>query len=328
MKNSEKQRILLFDMDLIAYRSAAAAEQRSVEVIHKASSRVKEFKTRTEFKEFLSEKNFEYKEDDYEIKDIQVCEPDTHAYQIVKTQVNSITEGLEADFTECYVGGKNNFRVNLELPELYKGNRKGMLRPLLLDKVKEYALNKYAGGLIEGYEVDDHVVVRSHELIKSGHDPVIISLDKDCKGCVGTKYFNWTEDKPKIIEVPAFGYLLYNKEKKKVEGLGLNFYCYQLLRGDPSDNYTPSDLHKQRFGDMSVVNLLKDCKTVNELFTYSENKFKEWFPEPITYTSHLGKEVTKDYKQIIDLYHQCAYMKRIANDSTTFYDLWDEFKND
>lgn len=328
MEKTDKQRILLFDMDLIAYRSAAAAEQRSIKVIHKASSRVKEFKTRTEFKEFLSEKNFEYKEDDYEIQDVQVCEPETHAYQIVKTQVNSIAQELESDFNECYVGGKHNFRVTLDLPKLYKGNRKDMLRPLLLDKVKDYALSKYVGGLIEGYEVDDHVVVRFHELAQAGHDPVIISLDKDCKGCVGTRYFNWTEDRPKIVDVPAFGYLNYNKEKKKVEGIGLNFYCYQLLKGDSSDNYSPSDLHEQRFGDVSVVNLLKDCKTVNELFTCTENKFKEWFPEPFTYSTYSGKEVTKDYKQIIDLYHQCAYMKRKVNDCSTFYDLWNEFQND
>lgn len=322
----DKPKVVIFDMDLIAYRAAAAAEKRSVEVTHIKTGKVKSFKHRTEFKEFLSSKGFEYKELDYKIKDIQTAEPEEHAFQIVKSQVNSILQGLEADRVEGWIGGKDNFRLKLDLPEIYKGNRADMLRPIHLDATKKYITNKYPGGLVQGKEVDDHVVIRFHELDKAGNEVVIATFDKDQKGCIGTAYFDWTQAQSKTVKVPPFGILFWDNEKKKIDGLGLNFYCYQLLKGDPSDGYTPSDLHKFKFGDQSVLKLLKDCKDVNELFTVTENQFKKWFPESFTYKTHDGREVQKDYKEVIQLYHSCVYMHRIKDDPTTFYDLWEEFK--
>ena len=320
-----QNRVALFDGDIISFRAAAAVEKRTVEVLHKKTEKTKVFKTRTEFKKYLEEREIPYSEEAYVISDKQEAEPEAHAFQVVKRQVQSIAEDIEAEHSELFVGGKNNFRLSLDLPVQYKSNRDDLLRPLLLDATKKYALGKYMGGLIEDVEVDDYVVIRAHELQASGFDPIIISLDKDCKGCVGIKYYNWTEETPEIIEVPAFGYLAYDKDKKKVLGNGLNFYCYQLLKGDSADCYSPSDLHNKRFGDVAVFNLLKDCKTVDELFKVTEDKFKEWFPEPVTYTTWDKRQVTKDYKQILELYHTCVYMRRIEDDDTTFYSLWKEF---
>lgn len=319
-------KIALFDMDLVAYRAAAVIETRTVEVIHKKTSTKKVFNTRTEFKEFLQKQNRAYNPDSYIFNDIQTVEKESHAYQIVKKQIATISEELEAEYVECFVGGKNNFRLDLELPVLYKGSRKDMVRPLLLEKTKEYALGKYAGGLIENIEVDDHVCIRFHELTAAGHDVIICTLDKDQWGCVGTVYYDWTKEEPEVIRVPVFGYLEHIKEKNKVLGLGLNFYCYQMLKGDTSDNYSPSDLHDKRFGDVSIVKYLNKAKNANDLFQAVEDKYKEWFPEPITYLTHKGIEVTKDYKEILHLYHQCVYMLRKQNDTTSFYDLWKEFK--
>lgn len=321
-----KNRVALFDGDLITYRAAAAVETRSVSILHKKSQKTKVFKTRTEFKNYLSNKKIEYKPDDYLIADQQEAEPEAHAFQVVKQQIQRIAEDIEAEHSEVFVGGKDNFRLTLDLPVQYKSNRGELARPLLLDATKQYSLKKYPGGLIEGVEVDDHVVIRSHELLASGFDPVVISLDKDCKGCVGIKYYNWTDDSPEIIEIPAFGYLEYDSVKKKMLGSGLNFYCYQLLKGDSADCYSPGDLHKKRFGDVSVYNLLKDCKTVDELFKVTEQQFKLWFPDPVTYMTWDNREVTKNYKEIIELYHTCVYMRRIEDDDTTFYSLWEEFK--
>ena len=319
-------RIALFDMDLIAYRSAAVSEKRSIEVQHILTSKTKTFNTRTEFKDGLKSRNKPFKQEDWLIKDIQVAEPETHSFQVVKQQVKSISEEVLAELIEGYIGGKNNFRLTLDLPVLYKGNRTDMIRPLNLDSTKKYIINKYKGGLIEGHEVDDHVVIRFHELKSEGHDPVICTIDKDQKGCVGTKYFDWTGIKPQIIEVPKFGYLEYDKAKNKVNGLGLNFYCYQMLKGDTSDNYSPSDLHNQRFGDVAVVKYLNEAKTVNDLFLAVEDKYKEWFPEVLTYVNQNGVEVKKGYKDLLNLYHAAAYMLRKYNDTTDFYSLWDEMK--
>lgn len=325
----DKQYIALFDFDIIAYRAAAAVEKRTVEVKHLRSGKTRIFKTRTEFKTFLKEKDYPYIETDYEIKDIQTPEPIENACQIVKRQVNSIKQEVQADYVEGYVGvGDTNFRLKLDLPEIYKGKREDMLRPLLLNETKTYALSKFPGKLVKRVEADDYLVIRFHEYEKAGKTPVIITLDKDQKGCVGTRYYDWTQPDAQIIEIPAWGYLSYNTEKKKVEGLGLHFYCYQMLVGDNTDNYRPNDLHKQKFGDQGALKLLADCTTVNDLFSAVETRYKEWFPEPITYVTQTGKKVTKDYKSILELYHQCVYMKRYRRDKTTFYSLWEEFKDE
>ena len=42
------------------------------------------------------------------------------------------------------LSGKNNFRDNLPLPSKYKGNREDMIRPLLLNDVKDY-IKQYHG---------------------------------------------------------------------------------------------------------------------------------------------------------------------------------------
>jgi hypothetical protein len=325
--NNKGKVIALFDFDITAFRASAAIEKRSVEVLHKATGRTKVFKTRTAFKDFLKEKDWEYNADDYEFNDIQTPEPAVHAFQITKTQINAIRLAVGAKEIEGYVGeGDSNFRLNLELPEKYKGSRDNMMRPLHLKATKKYLLDNYPGSLVKKIEVDDYLVIRSHELEREGHYPVIITIDKDSKGCVGTRYYDWTQDEPEILEVPAFGYLEYDEPKKKVQGLGLNFYCYQMLQGDTADDYTPRDLHGTNLGDKKAVELLQACSTVDELFTTVENQYKKWFPEPVTYNTWDGKEVTKDYKQILELYHSLVYMQRKLNDDTTFYSLWEEFK--
>lgn len=319
-------KIALFDFDIITFHASAAIEKRSIEVFDRKTGRSRKFKTRTEFKTLLKSKNIEMEEGRYWIQDIQVSEPESHSFQIVKTMVNRIKQDIEADAMEGFVGDNtNNFRLKLDLPQEYKGSRKDMLRPLQLKVTKEYAVNNYPGGVVEDYEVDDHLVVRYHEMKKAGHDPVIISLDKDSKGCIGTKFYDWTNKDLGIQVVEPWGWLSYNDDKKKVEGLGLQFYAYQMLKGDTADDYSPSDLHKLRYGDKTVVKDINEAKTVVDIFNIVEEKYKEWFGDNFEYKTFDGRIVTKSYKEILSMYHSCVYMHRMKNDKTSFWDLKKEF---
>lgn len=326
------KRIALFDMDIIAYRAAAVVEKRTIEVEHIASGKSKPFDNRTAFKTFLKKQGKEYAPEAYNIKEVQNAQPVSHALQIVKSQVNKIKDQVNAEDVYGFIGkGSTNFRLNLELPKLYKGQREEMIRPIHLDATKQYVVDNYIGGYIDGIEVDDEVTIRYHELEEAGHDPVIISLDKDCKSQVGTKFYDWTQDEPKIVEVPAWGHLEYiygkdvGKKSDKVDGLGLNFFCYQLLYGDDVDNFHVGDLAQARFGAKSVVDYLNQAKCVDDLFALTEAKYKEWFRDSFEYITHDGKTVKKSYKEILDMYCRCAYMKRSRNDKTDFYSLWKEF---
>lgn len=321
-----KQTVLIIDGDLTAYQAAAVVEKRSVEVLHIRSGRTRIFKTRTEFKDFLKEKNMEYKEGSYSFTDIQEAAPLSHACKIVKNMITSTTEKLKATMTEVWIGdNSSNFRNNLDLPVKYKGSRDDMLRPLLLKGTKEYLTSNNQGGVIQDIEADDQIIIRYFELEEQGHNPIVVTKDKDSRGCVGITLCN-PDNEEGAIKIPAFGWIRWNAEKKKIEALGLHNYCWQMLVGDNSDDYGPSDLHKKKFGDKSALKLLENCKSIDELFQAVEDKYKEWFPEPITYTTWQGKEVQKDYKEILELYHSCVYMKRKKDDPTTFYSLWEEFK--
>jgi len=196
----------------------------------------------------------------------------------------------------------------------------------LLKETKKYLTDNNQGGVIEGIEADDQIIIRYFELEAQGHNPIVVSKDKDNRGCVGIVLCN--PDNEEVVKIPAFGYIRWNQDKKKIEAIGLHNYCWQMLKGDPSsDNFSPADLHGKSFGDKAILKLLAPCRTVDELFLAVENKYKEWFPKPITYKTWEGKQVTKDVREIIEMYHLCVYMKRKKNDSTTFYSLWEEFND-
>lgn len=327
-----KKRIALFDADIIAYRAAAVSEKRTIEVTHLASGKSKSFTNRTEFKTLLKKQGKDYNASHYSIEEVQNAQPVSHALQIVKAQINRIKQEVEADDVYAFIGkGDTNFRLNLELPKLYKGQRVDSIRPIHLDAAKQYVTENYIGGYIDGIEVDDEVTIRFHELKDKGHDPVIISLDKDCKSQVNTSFYDWTQDEPSIVEVPAWGYLEYvygkdvGQKSDKVDGLGLNFLMYQMLFGDDVDQYHVGDLAQARFGAKSVVDYLNQATCVDDLFQLTEDKYREWFKDSFEYVTHDGKTVNKSYREILNLYCACAYMHRSRNDKTDFYSLWKEF---
>lgn len=169
--------------------------------------------------------------------------------------------------------------------------------------------------------------IKCHTEQSKGNKAVVVSLDKDCHGCFGTSYYDFTQDKFEIVDVPVFGYLkrdYFGNKNKKVKGLGVNFLMYQILCGDSSDHYDPAMLHKQKFGDQTAVDYLNQASSTEELFALTLDRYQKWFPIPLTYLTHEGREVTKSAEEILELYFQAAYMKRSICDNTTFKSLWKE----
>lgn len=318
--------VALIDGDVLSFRSAAAAEERSIKAIHKKSGRSKIFKHRTEFKEFLAEKGLEYDEEKYDIEDIQDAQPEAYCYHTIKRQVESIQKSLDAEFVEIFVGGEGNFREKLELPSKYKGQRAESLRPVLLDGAKQYILKKYHSNLITGKEADDALHIRAYELLASGHDPIIATIDKDARQGSGLKIFNWTVEEPVVEDIPYLGDLRHNHIKKKIEGEGILFLCFQMLFGDPVDHYKPSELSSKKYGQMAAYKALKDAENAPKAFDIVEATYKDWYPSPVTYTAWDGSVHTKSWQEILDLYFKCVYMLRCEDDTTTFWSFRSEFE--
>ena len=306
-------KVTIIDADSVAYRSAAASEERLIKVTHIPTGKVKEFKNRTEFKTRLKEKGTLDQLDDYLVEDIQKPEPIANCLHTVKRQIEMISSVTEADDTIIVVGGKSSYREELPLPTKYKGNRDNMLRPVHLKEAKQYLINKFKAVEINGIESDDTVIVYAEQMKAQGHDVTIASIDKDSRQVQGFTIYDYSKE-------PEQGFFgcshdtIQKIEKKgkptKVTGTGIGFLAYQMLVGDKTDGYRPNDISGIKFGDIGAYKALQDCKSPTEFLQVVKEQYKKWYPEPITYTAWDGKEYTKDWKEILDMYFKCCYMLR------------------
>lgn len=305
--------ILIVDGDSVAFRAAAVCEARTVNVTHNLTGKSKIFKTRTEFKNRLTEKHGNLDNiKDYSFVDVQTPEPVANALQAAKSIMTKIFTSIEPDDMIVYIGGKDNFREKLPLPSKYKGNRSDMLRPILLDEVKSYVTRKYKAKSPVGIEADDAISIRGYEELKKGNTAIIGSQDKDTFQSEGLKMFDYTKEKPFIFDIPTIGDIVVKGAECK--GAGLKFFAYQLLCGDTTDNYKPTEACSARFGATSAFKLIQPLVSKAEIVTAIVEKYKEWYPAEVNYVAWDGTEVTTDWQGMLDLYFQCAYMKRSKDD--------------
>lgn len=298
--------ITIFDGDSIAFRASAVTTKRSVDILHKSSGRIKNFNTRTEFKELLEEKGKVFNKDDYEFTDKQEAEPVANCLSILKHQINSINSALFADEYLICLSGKKNFRDRLPLPSKYKGSREGVMRPPHLVEAKTYLWKNHPSLLAKDREADDDLIVKGYEYLRKGYTPILVSQDKDAYSASGLFLYDYTQNSPDIIEVPKFGSLW--DTGKKITGNGFIWLCFQLINGDSADDYKPSELQGEPYGEKSAFKLLKDCKTETEALEKVIDQYKRWYPEPVDYTDWSGVRHVVDYKDLIGLYFKCAKM--------------------
>ena len=65
-----------------------------------------------------------------------------------------------------------------------------------------------------------------------------------------------------------------------------------------------------KFGEKSAWNIMKDCKTDKEALQVVYNKYKEWYPSPVTYTAWNGVQYTVNYVENLQMIVDCAHMQR------------------
>ena len=311
------KRVLLLDLDTPCFAAAAVAEKRSVEVTHNPSGKIKIFKTRTEFKDRLKEKGALDKLEEYSFKDIQIPEPIENACHILKSMVKQIETAVEAEESRFYISGQNNFRDNLELPTKYKSSRTDLIRPVLLKDVRKFALNKFNPEECHLDEADDRIIYRAYEIQQLGYTPIVATIDKDARAYSGIYLYNQDNPDAGINLIPRLG-SLYVNEKNAVKGDGFLWYCHQMLVGDSTDSYKPTELAKIKFGEKSSFKALEACKTEKEALETVLDHYRRWYPSEVTYTAWNGEEYTKNWFEIASLYHKCVRMKETKFDDLNF----------
>lgn len=308
--------VLVLDGDEIAFQIAAACEQRGILVTNKTNESQHGFKTRTQLKEFLH--GLEVPEDFYSIEDTQIAEDERNAFATVKAKLSNYREKFKTDNIEIYLSGTGNFRDDLLLPYKYKDNRKDSIRPLLLQKVRDYLINYQKAVVVNGMEADDQLSIRAYEGYKAGQKVIATTVDKDAMGYTGYIFNPDKMTEPQLID--GYGELYLN-EKGDVKGYGRVWTYFQILNGDPVDGYKPTDLvevvkgKKPRFGEKAVYKLLADCDSDKAAWQVIHDQFLAWFgSEPFTYKAWNEQNVTIDYIEAIQMYFMCAKMLRWEGD--------------
>lgn len=314
-------KVLILDGDSIAYRCAAAGEQRTIEVTHKPTGIKKSFKHRTEFKKSMEERGKEIT-DDFVVEDKQEPEPISYVLNTIKNHIDRIEREVQPSETIIFAGEQFNFRTELPLRKKYKGQRSA-LRPVHLKEAKSYLHNKYKAVEACGYEVDDACSIAAYDALRSGNQAVMFFYEKDQYQLDGVTLL-YDEDMGFRYEtVPKLGEL--RLEKSSVKGLGLKFLAYQWICSDPVDNYCAYDLSSVKFGPKSAYNVLNDCKNEQEVLSAVSNQFKKFYPEPFEYTDWTGKTQQGDWLKMMQLYYFCAKMMRSSNDKLDCLDLFEQY---
>lgn len=307
-----QKRVLIFDGDSIAFRASAAIDNRSVLVKHLPSERTKVFKNRTEFKDLLVLKGTEFKPELYEFTDQQDAGSLITACRIMRNQTEGIVQKLDASEVLICLSGESNFRDSLPLPSKYKGQREGAMRPVHLKAAKAFLWKNYPSVLADNREADDDLIIKGYEYLDKGYDPVLASVDKDAFSATGLSLYDFTADNAEVEKVPDFGSLW--DTGKKITGRGFVWLMAQMLMGDNADDWKPSEIAGKKYGEKTAYKLLKDCRTHAEALTKVIQQYKTWYPEPVTYTAWDGREYTKDYRDIFQMYFYCARMMQHEND--------------
>ena len=316
------------DGDIYAFKAASACETRSIEVLHKASGKVKVFKNREEFygrkkniKGFLGEVNKDRKVpfilDDFEIKDIQTAESKATLHRLIDSMISNLLKKLKfnefSDEYSVYVGKGETFRHELAKLLPYKGNRADMIKPLLLKEAKNYLVKKHNGEVVEGLECDDVLNVEQilgyEEWKRTGADDskvIIVTTDKDAYGSSGWLYNPDKDEEPHLIE--GFGHLRLT-EKGDVKGEGRIWNYAQICMGDPVDGYAPHCHSSVKWGEKSAYKALVDCKNDREALQTVVDIYKTLYPEPKIIVNFRGDTIELTWQSVLDEISQMAIMR-------------------
>lgn len=316
-----KEDVLILDADSIAYKAAAANESRSITASHKEKDNVTEWANRTAFRAFLKENNLTHTEADYLVVDVQEPRHISYGKSLVREIIKGYHTKTGVIAEEIYIGGAENFRDKIPLPLKYKGKRVDTLRPVQLRDIRQFMVVELGAVVVNGEEVDDVGSKRAYAGWKEDKGRVIqVTEDKDALQCSG-----WLFNPAKMaspVYIQGFGEI--HREGTGVKGTGRLWLYYQALYGDSVDCYHGCDLWKiagaqeglkRQFGEVAAYNVLKDCKTDAEAWIALYTQYSTWYPDKITYTAWDGiEQVDKDCVDIMQMYFDCAFMRRWDND--------------
>lgn len=333
---NEPIKLLIIDGDYVAFCVASLLETRDVKVSDSDGNEVGVYKNKTTFK-----KSDEYDETKtFTIEDRQHLEPDweSRAPVVIRSIIESYLKKTDTHKPILAFGGKTNFRDDIPSPIRYKSSRGDVLRPLLLSDLKDKLKSMYECEMPETGEADDVV---SYYQYKSLSEPegniVVCTVDKDAKGSPCKALFNPVTEETISVDPMGSIELVKTKSKYQVKATGQFMVAYQLLVGDATDSYFPCSIYKQinaidkksaMLTDRQVYAILKDCKTVKEIWEAVIKQYKTWYPGEIEWTCWKGEKHKGTYKDPLQHTLDACYMRRWEGDRPVVDEIMKRLKID
>lgn len=308
------------DADYICYAVASAGEKRSVRVVHKSSGREIVVPTRSGFyggwhkkeggmlAEINKAKNTSFTWEDFEYIDVQQPDPIENVLHSAKLMYERVIKDIGATRQKGFIGTGRTFRHDVATIVEYKGGRKDLLKPLLLDDVKAYLVKKFNVEEVSYIEADDACIIEAYR--KKDH--VVIGIDKDITGCAVQSY-NPNYPEQGIVNGDVFGKMRLT-DKGEVKGIGRMFMYFQCAYGDRSDGYFANSASDIKWGEKSAYKALVECKNDKEALTALMNIYKKLYPEPKIITGWRGDQIEIDWKYVLNENWQLCRMLRTRDE--------------
>jgi hypothetical protein len=330
------KKIICIDGDWLIFSIACTAEELYIEAsLNTEENSVKEYSNITELKNLL-DSDFKTIRDNYTIKDCKRLKKDYfESMATCKFAINArIKKILKQTKSTDYIialGGSTNFRVDLPLPRKYKGDRDDKQRPLLLKPLREWLLESKPCVISENEEADD-IVSKYQYLgskgIQDNTEYLACTIDKDARGTTGKVYHPIKEE---VLDISGIGFIRLDvkesgKSKKySIYGEGRKWLYYQIVMGDPVDDYNPLDLlhdincksnlvGRHTMTPYKFYHLFKDCNTDQECWKTITDIYKEWYANLKWWYSWNGSLVHGDWVDFLQMYVDVAFMRRWDND--------------
>jgi DNA polymerase-1 len=166
----------------------------------------------------------------------------------VDMYLDDLRAKLNADRMICYLSCPSDFNWRLKILPTYKGNRKDLVKPVLLSKMRNHILVSHESYIWDNLEADDVLgILATCPTYRKDYTKIIVSEDKDLR------------------QIPA---LLFNprkddKPKKQDPWLCDVWHMTQVLTGDRTDNY----MGCPGIGDVKAKKILDGATDLKDMWS-------------------------------------------------------------
>ena len=218
-------------------------------------------------------------------------DPVEYALRSARTAVENIMHTLSADGADIYLtNGPDNYRFDID-PN-YKGNRSGAPKPVHIQAIREFFVEKMDAVMCYGQEADDAMGIAATQ-----HGHGIATLDKDLDGIAGVHY-NWKKGKVYYVSPEAAD----------------QFFYKQMLTGDSTDNIPGLFKMTGKKAMKKVVEPLAYMDTPQEMYAHVREVYSDAYDAVGMYPD--------DREEVLDRWllriGRCLWIRREENQMWEF----------